>query len=83
MLLRSLEGGTAFAPDLQLVEARPGERYLLCTDGLTGVLPAETIQDVLTTAGGPDQAVRDLVRLAREAGAPDNAGCVVGELAAA
>ena len=47
------------------------------------MLPAETIQDVLTTADGPDQAVRDLIRLAREAGAPDNVGCVVGELAAA
>ncbi|MFF8790259.1 MerR family transcriptional regulator [Streptomyces sp. NPDC015125] len=83
LLLRSLEGGTAFAPDLQLLEARPGERYLLCTDGLTSVVPAETIQDVLTTAEGPDQAVRELIRLAREAGAPDNVACVVGELAAA
>ncbi|MGW9172494.1 MerR family transcriptional regulator [Streptomyces decoyicus] len=83
MLLRSLNGAMEFAPDLQLLEARPGERYLLCTDGLTGVLPAGTIQDVLTTADSPDQAVRDLVRLAREAGAPDNVGCAVGEVAAA
>ncbi|MGW7572448.1 MerR family transcriptional regulator [Streptomyces sp. NPDC054765] len=81
LLLRSLEGGTEFAPDLQLLAARPGERYLLCTDGLTSVVPAETIQDVLTTADAPDQAVRQLIRLAREAGAPDNVACVVGELA--
>lgn len=83
LLLRSLEGGTAFAPDVDLLEARPGERYLLCTDGLTSVVPAGTIQAVLTTADDPDQAVRELVRLAREAGAPDNVGCVVGETVAA
>ncbi|MGW3009311.1 MerR family transcriptional regulator [Streptomyces sp. NPDC001219] len=80
-LLRSLDGATEFAPDLQLLEARPGERYLLCTDGLTGTVPAETIQQVLATADGPDQAVRELIRLAREAGAPDNVGCAVGEMA--
>ncbi|MEU3990718.1 MerR family transcriptional regulator [Streptomyces platensis] len=82
-LLRSLDGATEFAPDLQLLEARPGERYLLCTDGLTGVVPAETIQRVLTAADGPDQAVRELIRLAREAGAPDNVGCVVAEMTGA
>ncbi|MEV0368341.1 MerR family transcriptional regulator [Streptomyces sp. NPDC050636] len=80
LLLRALDGGDEFAPDLQLLEARPGERYLLCTDGLYGVVPTETIQEALTTAADPEQAVRDLVALAREAGAPDNVGCVVGEV---
>ncbi|WP_435603771.1 MerR family transcriptional regulator [Streptomyces sp. bgisy130] len=79
-LLRSLDAATEFAPDLQLLEALPGERYLLCTDGLAGVLPAATIQQVLTAADDPDQAVRELIRLAREAGAPDNVGCAVGEV---
>ncbi|MEW1753219.1 MerR family transcriptional regulator [Streptomyces angustmyceticus] len=83
LLLRALDGATDFAPDLQLLEARPGERYLLCTDGLTSVVPPETIQDVLTAADGPDRAVRELIRLAREAGAPDNVACVVGEVTAA
>ncbi|MGW7490569.1 MerR family transcriptional regulator [Streptomyces sp. NPDC054786] len=82
LLLRSLDGATEFAPDLELLEARPGERYLLCTDGLTSVVPAETIQDVLAAADDPDQAVRELIRQAREAGAPDNVACVVGELLA-
>ncbi|MFE1171534.1 MerR family transcriptional regulator [Streptomyces sp. NPDC058773] len=80
-LLRSLDGATEFAPDLHLLEARPGERYLLCTDGLTGVVPAEAIQRVLTSADDPDQAVRELIRLACEAGAPDNVACAVGETA--
>lgn len=82
-LLRSLDAATEFAPDLQLLEARPGERYLLCTDGLTGVVPTETLQQVLTSADGPDQAVHELIRLAREAGAPDNVGCAVAEMTGA
>lgn len=47
------------------------------------MVPAETIQRVLTAADGPDQAVRELIRLAREAGAPDNVGCVVAEMTGA
>ncbi|MEU8782158.1 MerR family transcriptional regulator [Streptomyces sp. NPDC048637] len=83
LLLRSLDGAAEFAPDLQLLEARPGERYLLCTDGLTRVVPAESIQQVLSAADGPDQAVRELIALAREAGAPDNVACAVAEMTAA
>jgi serine/threonine protein phosphatase PrpC len=82
LLLRSLDGGPAFAPDLQLLQARPGERYLLCTDGLSAVAPPEAVQGVLTTAADPAQAVRDLVALAHAAGAPDNVACVVADMAA-
>lgn len=80
LLSRSLDGGTDFAPDLQLLDARPGERYLLCTDGLTGVVPPETIRAALAGAATPHEAVADLVRLAHEAGAPDNVGCVVADV---
>ncbi|MGG2462460.1 MerR family transcriptional regulator [Streptomyces sp. RGM 3693] len=80
LLLRSLDGGTDFAPDLHLLDVRPGERYLLCTDGLTGVVPPEAIQEALTGAATPQQAVAALVRLTHEAGAPDNVGCVVADV---
>ncbi|MFG2139549.1 MerR family transcriptional regulator [Streptomyces sp. NPDC048650] len=80
LLLRTLGGGTEFAPDLHLLQARPGERYLLCTDGLSGVVPTEAMRDVLTTAADPEEAVRELIALAHEAGAPDNVGCAVGEV---
>ncbi|MCK7624912.1 MerR family transcriptional regulator [Streptomyces sp. RS10V-4] len=80
LLLRALGGGTDFAPDLDVLDARPQERYLLCTDGLTGVVPPEAIRAALTGAATPQQAVTDLVRLTREAGAPDNVGCVVADL---
>ncbi|TJZ52186.1 MerR family transcriptional regulator [Streptomyces piniterrae] len=83
LLLRALGGSDEFAPDLQLLEARPGERYLLCTDGLYGTVPNETIRTTLAAADSPEQAVWDLVTLAHEAGAPDNVACVVAETVAA
>ncbi|MFF9481237.1 MerR family transcriptional regulator [Streptomyces sp. NPDC014733] len=83
LLSRALDGSEGFAPDLRLLDARPGERYLLCTDGLHTVLPPGTLQEVLAAAPGPEQAVRELVTRAREAGAPDNIGCVVADTVAA
>ena len=41
LLLRALDGGDDPAPDLQLREARAGDRYLLCSDGLHAVVPAD------------------------------------------
>ncbi|WP_438487513.1 MerR family transcriptional regulator [Streptomyces sp. S186] len=79
-LLRSLDAGADFAPDLQLLDARPGERYLLCTDGLTGVVPPDAIRETLAGAATPQQAVAELVRRTHEAGAPDNVGCVVADV---
>ncbi|KIZ19053.1 MerR family transcriptional regulator [Streptomyces natalensis] len=82
LLLRALgAGGDDVAPDLQLLEARPGERYLLCTDGISGVVPAESLAAALAAAPTPQDAVREVIALAHEAGAPDNVGCAVGELA--
>ncbi|MFE6690287.1 MerR family transcriptional regulator [Streptomyces sp. NPDC057743] len=80
LLLRSLDAGEEFAPDLELLDARPGERYLLCTDGLTGVVPPEAIQEVLAAADTPQQAVAALISRTHEAGAPDNVGCVVADV---
>ncbi|MFI7099820.1 MerR family transcriptional regulator [Streptomyces sp. NPDC050161] len=83
LLVRALDGGAAFVPDLQVVDARPGDRYLLCTDGLYGALPAGALRDALAAAAGPEEAVRELIALAREAGGPDNIGCVVADPTAA
>ncbi|MEU5209542.1 MerR family transcriptional regulator [Streptomyces sp. NPDC020742] len=80
LLLRSLDSSTDFAPDLQLLDAHPGERYLLCTDGLSGVVPPEALRAALAEADSPEQAVASLIRLARAAGAPDNVGCVVADV---
>jgi serine/threonine protein phosphatase PrpC len=80
LLLRALTTGGEFAPDLQLREARAGDRYLLCSDGLHGVVAAEAIAHVLRAVGDPDQAAKDLVALAISGGGPDNITCIVADV---
>lgn len=83
LLLRALDGGTPPTADVRLRDAHPGDRYLLCSDGLHAAVAEDAVREVLTaTAGDPDRAVRALVDLARAAGAPDNVACVVADVAA-
>ncbi|MBC6457164.1 PP2C family protein-serine/threonine phosphatase [Actinomadura sp. HBU206391] len=81
LLLRALDGRGEVDPDLSLREARVGDRYLLCSDGLSGVVSAETIHQVLTGVADPEQAVRQLIDLANRGGGPDNITCVVADVA--
>jgi PPM family protein phosphatase len=80
LLLRALTGDHGSRPDLQLRQARPGDRYLLCSDGLHVVVPADAIARVLLTVPDPDQAARDLLALALDSGAPDNITCIVADI---
>ncbi len=83
MLLRAL-GATDATPDLSLHDAQAGDRYLLCSDGLSAVVPAATIRETLAAPGtAPADVVRQLIALANEAGGPDNIACVVADLSAA
>jgi len=80
LLLRALTGDHSSRPDLQLRLARPGDRYLLCSDGLHVVVPPDAISRVLLTVADPDQAARDLLALAMDGGAPDNITCIVADI---
>ncbi|WP_242619196.1 Stp1/IreP family PP2C-type Ser/Thr phosphatase, partial [Actinomadura fibrosa] len=80
LLLRALDGRGEVDPDLSLREAKIGDRYLLCSDGLSGVVTAETIFQVLTDVADPEQAVRQLIDLANRGGGPDNITCVVADV---
>ncbi|MFI0410210.1 Stp1/IreP family PP2C-type Ser/Thr phosphatase [Actinomadura sp. 3N508] len=80
LLLRALDGRGEVDPDLSLREAQVGDRYLLCSDGLSGVVTAETIFQVLTDVDDPEQAVRQLIDLANRGGGPDNITCVVADV---
>jgi len=79
LLLRALDGAGVTA-DLSLRVARAGDRYLLCSDGLTGVVPAARIHQVLRTAAGPEQVVGELIGVANAAGGPDNIACVAADV---
>ncbi|HEY5832730.1 protein phosphatase 2C domain-containing protein [Streptomyces sp.] len=80
LLVRALAGDGEGTPDLRLHEARPGDRYLLCSDGLSAVVPPDGIRRVVTSVADPAEAVRELVALAREHGGPDNVSCVVADV---
>ncbi len=71
-LVRYLDARPGCSPDLTLRAARPGDRYLICSDGLNGVVGADVIRDALADVSDLGRAVAELTRLAHEAGAPDN-----------
>ena len=80
MLLKAL-GATDEAPDLSLHDAQAGDRYLLCSDGLSAVVPAAAIRETLAAPeSAPADVVRHLIALANEAGGPDNIACVVADV---
>jgi PPM family protein phosphatase len=78
LILRALNGADV-EPDLSIREARIGDRYLLCTDGLSGVVSAETMLDALQIAD-PQAAADRLVELALRGGGPDNVTCIVADV---
>lgn len=58
-------------------ELQPGDRILLCTDGLTKVLEPALLDSTLGEVASPRQAVEVLLEMALERGAPDNVALVV------
>lgn len=66
--------------DCWLLQPVPGERFLLCSDGLTGELTDDDIRRLLGGAGEPDQIARRLVDEAVRSGAADNVTAVVVEV---
>lgn len=67
-------------PDLSLREARAGDRYLLCTDGLSDVVSGATIEECLASYQSPHETVRALVELALRGGGPGNISCILADL---
>lgn len=79
LLMRALDGMNPVEADLSVHDARSGDRFLLCTDGLSGVLSHSEI-GLLLGDGEPTGCVTRLVDLALERGAPDNVTVVVADV---
>ena len=71
--------GRPVEPTLTLVDAQPGDRLLLCSDGLSDPVTASTIEQALGE-GSVDAAAAKLVELALRSGGPDNVTVVVAEV---
>jgi PPM family protein phosphatase len=80
LLLRALDGRTVAEPDLTQLETLPGDRYLLCSDGLSGVVTEHTLQQTLSSIRDPDKAALQLIELAIRGGGPDNITCIVADV---
>jgi serine/threonine protein phosphatase PrpC len=79
LLTHALDGRSEPHLDLTLREVRAGDRYLLCSDGLSGVVSEETLAETLA-ATDPQVAVDRLIDLALRGGGPDNVTVVVADL---
>ncbi|MFI7705154.1 MerR family transcriptional regulator [Nonomuraea sp. NPDC049480] len=80
LLARALTGTGGAQPELSLHRTVAGDRYLLCSDGVSTVVPAGSLREVLTGPGAPQQVLDELVARAYAAGAPDNIACVVADV---
>ena len=80
LITRALDGRSTVDFEASVREVRAGDRYLLCTDGLTGpVSRRETLQEALELPD-PQAAVERLVQLALRGGGPDNVTVVVADV---
>jgi protein phosphatase len=79
LLLRAITGQD-IEPSLTMREARPGDRYLLCSDGLSGVVSDETLAETLATYRDPRECADRMIELALRGGGPDNITCIVADV---
>lgn len=79
-LIRTLQDGSQPEPDLFFHESRAGDRYLLCSDGLTAVLDDVALAHILAAEPERAGAVARLIESANAGGGPDNITCIVADL---
>jgi len=81
MLLRVLGDIDADVPvDISVRETRVGDRWMLCSDGLSGVVSKDTLRKTMMEVEDPADCADALVGLALAAGAPDNVTCIIGDM---
>ncbi len=70
---------TGVKAEIHHLTIEPGDVLLLCTDGLTGMVPDARIATILVSSASPQAACEELVRLANDAGGKDNITAVVAQ----
>ncbi|OJX80767.1 PP2C family serine/threonine-protein phosphatase [Leifsonia sp. 71-9] len=67
--------------DTWVLDTRPGDRWLICSDGLSGVVKNDELQAALATRDAPKQVAEKLLKQSLDAGAPDNVTVVILDIA--
>ena len=80
VITRALGSDPTMLVDTYEIEAAPGDRLLLCSDGLTGMVDDRAIEGILGTAPSAAEAVDRLIEAANDAGGQDNITVVVAEI---
>jgi protein phosphatase len=72
VVTRALSGGDD--PDIEVTEfdVQPGDRILICSDGLSGVVPPDRVASIIGRGAPLNETCQALVDAANEAGGPDN-----------
>jgi serine/threonine protein phosphatase PrpC len=79
LVLEALTGEEVMEPAMTVHEARAGDRFMLCSDGLSDVVPQGVLADSLK-AGEPQECVDRLIALAIDAGTRDNVTAIVADV---
>jgi len=66
--------------DIALYDALPGDRWMVCSDGLSGVVPDDVMANILASSVPTEEAAELLVGEALEYGAPDNVTVVITDI---
>jgi serine/threonine protein phosphatase PrpC len=78
VITRALGGALSVNPDASEIDSKPGDLYLLCSDGLTGMVPEEQILELVTAnADDLEKACRELIDVANEHGGLDNVTAIL------
>ncbi len=79
LLMRALDGRDA-DPEYSVRQAVTGDRYLICSDGLSGVVSDETIAATMKEYSDPNQCAERLIQLALRGGGPDNITVIIADV---
>ena len=80
VVTRALGGGAHVAVDLLEIPVGDGDRFLLCSDGLTGMVSDEEITAALASTQSLERIIRGLIELANERGGLDNITAIMVEV---
>ena len=80
LVTRVMTGQPDDEPDLSMRELRAGDRYLLCSDGLSDFVRRDIIEEILTEAPNPSAAADRLIEVALKASARDNVTVVIADV---
>ena len=80
VVTRAIAGGDDPDVDVAEIDLKPGDRVLLCSDGLSAVVPPDALEAIVAKKGTLEETCQALINAANAAGGPDNITVVMLEI---